>query len=56
MDFWTDIAFAVIFRLLKDRRIRQEYRPAFIKLAQLLTAWLEADELATPSKAVAKTQ
>jgi hypothetical protein len=36
MDFWTDIGFAVLLRLLKDRRELKRYRAAFLKLAQTI--------------------
>lgn len=32
MEFWTDIGFAVLLRLLKDRRERVKYLAAFAKL------------------------
>jgi hypothetical protein len=36
VDFWTDIGFAVLLRLLKDRRELKKYRAAFLKLAQTI--------------------
>jgi hypothetical protein len=32
MDFWVDIAFAVLFRLLKDETTRRKYLKALVKL------------------------
>lgn len=32
MDFWIDIGFAVLLRLLKDRRESPKWKAAFLKL------------------------
>ena len=44
MDFWTDIGFAVLLRLLKDRRELKRYREAFLKLARTILAAYEEDQ------------
>ena len=44
MDFWTDIGFAVLLRLLKDRRELKKYRAAFLKLANAILAAYEGDQ------------
>lgn len=36
MDFLQDMAFAVIFRILKDRKLREKVKPALAKLYQVL--------------------
>jgi len=33
MDFYVDLALAVLLRILKDRRELKKYRPAMIKIA-----------------------
>ena len=43
MDFWTDIGFAVLLRLLKDRRELKKYRAAFLKLAQTIIVAYQSD-------------
>jgi len=40
MDFWTDIAFAVLLRVLKDRRMREQYKAPMRKLFAALLEWL----------------
>lgn len=32
MDFWTDIAFAVVLRILKDRKQSAQFKSALFKL------------------------
>lgn len=32
MDFWVDMGFAVLLRLLRDRRERERFRAAFRKV------------------------
>lgn len=44
MEFWTDIAFAVLLRLLKERRGLDKFKPAFIKLAQAILDAFPPDE------------
>ena len=36
MDFWIDIGFAVLLRLLKDRREAPKWKAAFQKLRKAL--------------------
>jgi len=38
MDFWTDIAFAVLLRLLKSKADSAKWRAAFLKLARAIDA------------------
>jgi len=43
MDFWTDIAFAVLLRLLKSKNESQKWRSAFLKLARAIDAAFNQD-------------
>lgn len=36
MDFWIDIGFAVLLRLLRDRRESGKWKAAFLKLYHLI--------------------
>lgn len=38
MDFWVDIGFAVLLRLLKDKAKSAKFRAAFLKLAAAIEA------------------
>lgn len=44
MDFYIDIGFAVLLRLLKDRRELKKWRSAFLKLAQTIILAYGQDE------------
>jgi len=44
VEFWTDIGFAVLLRLLKDRRELKKFRSAFLKLAQTILLAYSGDE------------
>lgn len=46
MDFYVDIAVAVLLRLLKDKREWPKYRRALIKVRDAITAALDAEQLA----------
>jgi hypothetical protein len=44
VDFYIDLGFAVLLRLLKDRRELKKWRPAFLKLAQTIILAYGQDE------------
>lgn len=51
MEFYIDIGFAVLLRLLKDRRELKKWRSAFLKLAQaIILAYGEDDAFVTAVK------
>jgi hypothetical protein len=51
MDFWTDIAFAVLLRLLKSKAESTKWRNAFLKLARAIdAAFLEDQTFPTLTK------
>jgi hypothetical protein len=43
MDFWIDIGFAVLLRLLRDRREAPKWRAAFLKLRGAIDAAFPPD-------------
>lgn len=43
MDFWVDIAFSVLFRLLKNNKQRGQYIAALAKLYNNLSLLRETD-------------
>lgn len=43
MDFYIDLGAAVMFRILKDRRMVQKYRPLFLKLAAAIQTAFASD-------------
>lgn len=49
MDFYIDIGFAVLLRLLKDRVHTAKYRKAFLKLRDAINA-VYGDEQALPNR------
>lgn len=45
MDFWIDIGFAVLLRLLKDRRNAPQWRAAFLKLRNAIDVAFPPDSV-----------
>jgi hypothetical protein len=45
MDFWIDIGFAVLLRLLKDRRESPKWKAAFLKLRGAIDAAFPPDSV-----------
>ena len=43
MDFYIDIGFAVLLRLLKDKRSLPKYRSAFLKIAAAIETAFASD-------------
>ena len=43
MDFYIDIGFAVLLRLLKDRKSLPKFRTAFLKLAAAIETAFASD-------------
>lgn len=50
MEFWVDLALAILFRFLRGREIPEAYFPAFTKLYYLLGELLPRhDDLPPPN-------
>lgn len=50
MDFWVDIGFAVLLRLLKDKREFPKFKAAFLKLRDAINIAFPSDAAGADTK------